>query len=237
MKKPIIGVIPLVDYTKKSLWMLPGYMDGIKQAGGIPMILPLTSDDDDLEAIVDLYDGFLFTGGHDLSPQLYGEDLSKECGEISIERDEMEIALFPLVYQKNKPALGICRGIQLMNVALGGTLYQDLPTQFSSSLEHHQKPPYDEPIHCVTILKDTPLYDLLNEETIQVNSYHHQAIKDLAKALDVMATSKDGLIEAVYAKNKTFIQAIQWHPEFMYLKDYHSQMIFKQFVRACQKEL
>jgi putative glutamine amidotransferase len=232
MRKPVIGITPLVDTGKDSYWMLPGYMEGIREAGGIPLMLPLCSSEDILLQIVSEADGFLFTGGHDISPGLYGEDISAMCQEVCKGRDEMEKVLFRIAYEQNKPVLGICRGIQLMNAVMGGTLYQDLPSEHPSGTEHHQKPPYDEPVHCVKLVFDSPLYHFLETEIMQVNSYHHQAVKELAPELEAMAISEDGLIEAVYAPKKKFIWAVQWHPEFSYKSDIHSKKIFKAFVKA-----
>ena len=134
------------------------------------------------------------------------------------------------------PVLGICRGIQLINALMGGTLYQDLPTEYSSQTEHHQSPPYDVPCHEVRIVEGSPLFLLLGKSTIGVNSYHHQAVKRLAEGLSPMAYSEDGLVEAVQAQGKRFIWAVQWHPEFSYMKDADSRKIFREFVRCCAEE-
>ncbi|MDO5540432.1 MAG: gamma-glutamyl-gamma-aminobutyrate hydrolase family protein [Eubacteriales bacterium] len=230
MKRPLIGLIPLYDEEKESLWMLPGYMDGIIEAGGIPIMLPLTKDDQMLSQLVGQCDGFLFTGGHDVSPDLYNEVPVKECGACCKERDIMEKKLFGMALKADKPVLGICRGIQFINAVLGGSLYQDLPTQHPSELEHHQTPPYDISIHKVKIVENTPLHELLNIRELDVNSYHHQAIKKLSTHLTAMAYSTDDLVEAVYMKDKKFVWAVQWHPEFSHKSDQNSKRIFKKFV-------
>ncbi|MGN0692334.1 MAG: gamma-glutamyl-gamma-aminobutyrate hydrolase family protein, partial [Oscillospiraceae bacterium] len=126
-----------------------------------------------------------------------------------------------------------CRGIQFINAALGGTLWQDIPSQKPSQTEHHQSPPYDVPIHNVTISEGTPLFELLGQSEIRVNSYHHQAVKKLSPKLLPMAYSEDGLIEGVYSPDKKYIMAVQWHPELSYLKDKNSMLIFKSFIEAC----
>lgn len=233
MRKPMIGIIPLVDAEKESYWMLPGYMKGIEQAGGIPVMLPLTSDKEALRQLADALDGFLFTGGQDVSPSVYGQVPSAQCGELCRERDEMEEYLFRLVFEQDKPVLGICRGIQLMNVLMGGTLYQDLPTEHPSVVKHRQLPPYDAPSHSVELAPDSPLYDLLKTDRLMVNSCHHQAIKELAPGLEAMAVSEDGLAEAVCAKEKSFVWAVQWHPEFSFLSDANSRAIFQKFIQNC----
>lgn len=231
--KPIIGIVPLVDDKKESLWMLPGYMNGVLAVGGIPVILPLTSDCSVISQLLDKVQGILLTGGHDVDPRIYGEEPITKCGSACVERDSMEKELLDQALDRDMPVLGICRGIQFINAYLGGTLYQDLPTQFDSSVEHHMSPPYDVPVHSVSVLEDSGLYRLLNTDKLQVNSYHHQAIKDKADRLSVMAVSEDGLIEAVEMPDKKFVWAVQWHPEFNYLKDENSMKIFEEFVRVC----
>ena len=153
MKKPMIALMPLYDDEKNSYWMLPQYMKMIEQAGGLPVMLPMSDDHIILRQIAETFDGFLFIGGHDISPHLYHQEAMIQCGQICSCRDDMEKELFHLVYQMNKTMLGICRGIQLFNVLLGGTLYQDLPSQRKSLINHHQLPPYDKPQHNNTIIK------------------------------------------------------------------------------------
>ncbi len=230
--KPVIGVMPLWDDDKNSIWMLPGYLEGIKHAGGVPIILPMTTDKDDLSQIIGMCDGYLFTGGHDVSPEIYHEKPISQSVICCKERDEMESVILESAINSDKPVLGICRGIQFINAVLGGTLYQDIPTQHPSEIEHHQSPPYDVPVHKVTIVRDSPLYDCLKAEEISVNSYHHQAIKDLAPGLSVMAVSPDGLTEAICMPEHRFLWAVQWHPEFSYKTDSNSQKIFNVFVKA-----
>ena len=228
--KPLIGVMPLWDDDKESVWMLPGYLEGIRQAGGIPVILPFTSDKDELDQLAKMFDGFLFTGGHDVSPELYSEKPINDSVISCKKRDEMESFYLQYAINYDKPVLGICRGIQFINAALGGTLYQDLPTQHPSEIDHHQKPPYDIPVHTVDIVKDSPLEKLLDANQLNVNSYHHQAVKDLSAKLKAMAVSTDGLVEAVFMPEHRFLWAVQWHPEFSYLTDINSRKIFKAFI-------
>ena len=228
--KPLIGVMPLWDDDKESVWMLPGYLEGIHQAGGVPVILPFTSDSDELDQLAKMCDGFLFTGGHDVSPELYSEKPVDDSVICCKDRDEMESWYLQYAINSDKPVLGICRGIQFINAFLGGTLYQDLPTQHPSEIDHHQKPPYDIPVHTVSIVKDSPLGKLLDTEQLSVNSYHHQAVKDLSQRLKAMAISTDGLIEAVFMPEHRFLWAVQWHPEFSYLTDINSRKIFKAFI-------
>lgn len=231
--KPTIGIVPLVDQQRESYWMLPGYMKGIELAGGIPMMLPLTDDREIINSLIEHLDGFLFSGGQDISPELYKET-NKNCKEVCACRDTMEKLLFEKVIEQDKPAYGICRGIQLFNACLGGNLFQDIPTELPSGVEHLQSPPYDQAAHSVRIEKNTLLYEIVKEEEMQVNSYHHQGIKEVAPSLEIMAVAPDGLVEAVCMPRKRFIMATQWHPEFSYKKDKSSQRIFEAFVNGCK---
>lgn len=235
-KRPVIGVVPLYDIQRDSLWMIPGYLDGIAAAGGIPVVLPLTEDEQVLGQLANDVDGFLMTGGQDVSPALYGEERLDSCGETLPVRDGMESRIFQLCLERDVPVLGICRGIQLMNVLLGGTLYQDLPSQHPTETEHHMSPPYDRPVHQVEICKGTPLFDLIQTERMDVNSYHHQAVRDKAPALQTMAVSEDGLIEAVCLPERPFVWAVQWHPELSWRTDEKSRRIFEAFVGRCASE-
>lgn len=231
---PTIGLIPLEDIQRESLWMLPGYLDGIIEAGGLPMMLPLTNDKALIRQIAEQLDGFLLTGGQDVSPSVYGAPVSPKCGETSPRRDEMELLLLEEVLRLGKPVLGICRGIQFLNAALGGTLYQDLPTEHPSEISHAMKPPYHLPKHTDAILPGTPLHDLLGVDVLPVNSYHHQAVKELSPKLQPMAVSPDGLIEAAWLPEQPFVWAVQWHPEFSHRTDENSWKIFRAFVDACK---
>ena len=232
MRKPIVGVMPLWDDEKESLWMLPGYFDGITVNGGIPIMLPLNEDKGDLEQAAELCDGFLFTGGHDVSPDIYGEKPLEGKVSSNRRRDDMELFVLRKALESDKPVLGICRGIQFINAALGGTLYQDIPLQHPSKVEHHQNPPYNKPVHVVSINVDSPLHKCLNTDTLLVNSYHHQAVKQIAPELKAMATSEDGLTEALYMPGHRFLWGVQWHPEFSYITDDNSKKIFKAFITA-----
>lgn len=236
-KKPVIGCVPLVDYGRESLWMLPGYFDGIVDAGGVPVMLPLTDDLEAERVLVDGIDGLLVTGGQDLEPVTYGErgpEAGALCGELSRERDRMELRLIPLAVEAGLPVLGICRGIQALNVALGGTLWQDLPKQYPSDVVHHGTPPYELPTHEVEVLARTPLAELVGAGTLPVNSYHHQAVRELGDGLRVMATAPDGVIEAIWRPESRFFWGVQWHPELSRVVDESSRKIFSAFVGAAR---
>lgn len=233
-ERPAIGLVPLYDEEKESYWMLPGYMTGLEEAGAVPVMMPLTEDARVIERLVELFDGFLLTGGHDVDPAMYGEEPLKECGALCTPRDRMEKLLLLKALEADKPVFGICRGIQLLNVGLGGTLYQDLPSQHPSGVNHHMTAPYHQPAHEVFVEKETPLYRILGTEKLEVNSYHHQAVKDLAPGLEAMAYAGDGLAEAVWMPGRRFVAAVQWHPEFSYKVNESSRRLFAAFVDACR---
>jgi len=232
--KEVIGIIPLYDDEKDSYWMLPGYMKAIEKASALPIMFPLTTDTDELDDLFKICDGILFTGGHDVDPQIYGEKKKAVCGDTCNARDEMEAYLLDKSLKEDKPVFGICRGIQFFNAHLGGKLYQDLPTEHESSVEHHMSPPYDKSIHKVEVYKDSILADIIGEGIHDVNSYHHQAIKELSNMLQINAVSEDGLIEAVSVKDKRFALAVQWHPEFSFENNEDSMKLIKAFVNACK---
>ena len=216
-KAPLIGVTPLWDAERQSVWMLPDYLDGIKAAGGIPVVLPIAMSEDDAERIVESFDGFLFTGGQDVS----------SCPE----RDKEETLLLQKALESDKPILGICRGLQFINVFLGGTLWQDLPSQHPSAIVHRQGKPYGVPTHQVSISGE--LQSLLGKDILDVNTLHHQAVKDLGSGLTPMAVAPDGLIEAFQMPGKRFVWAVQWHPEYLFKTDKDSLAIFSCFVERC----
>lgn len=228
--KPVIGVTPLWDEEKQSIWMLPGYTDGVQSAGGLPVILPLTDDEAVLGQLAKSLDGLLITGGQDVNPALYGAERSPKTVETSTLLDRMEQILLEKFLELDKPVLGICRGIQFLNVYFGGTLYQDIKEELKQ--EHHQDHPYDHFWHLVDITPGSPLSDILGKKDIEVNSIHHQAIHDVAPDLKVMATTEQGLVEGLYLPGKKYVLGIQWHPEYMYKTDENSQKIFASLVEA-----
>ena len=234
MKKPLIGVFSLWDEKKESLWMLPNYLNGLRDAGALPVIFPLGIEEEDALQLYELCDGFLFTGGHDVDPALYGEERADVCGVLCESRDRIERVIFRRAYEEDMPMLGICRGFQLINVLLGGTLYQDLAAQLPESIDHRMKPPYDQKWHTVSIEKGGLLEKYTMQKTLGVNSCHHQGIKTLAPGLRVEATAPDGLVEAVSCQNRKFLLAVQWHPEFNYHVELSSMKIFQQFVESCK---
>lgn len=231
--KAVIGVIPLYDDKRESYWMLPGYMKAIESCGGVPIMLPLTADREELDRCITLCDGFLLTGGHDVNPAKYGQEKKETCDILCNLRDEMESYILDKAIERDKPVLGICRGMQLLNVHMGGTLYQDLQTEYESKITHRMKAPYDREAHKVEVLPHTLLADIIGEGLHGVNSCHHQAICELAPGMQKMAVAEDGIVEAISLPDKKFIVGVQWHPEFSYQKNEDSMKIMQAFVEHC----
>jgi len=235
MKKPIIGLTPQYDYDRNRIWIGPNYLDAVRAAGGVPILLPLNVNKEELAVAANVCDGFLFTGGPDISPFRFQEETIQQCGVVVPERDNMEEDLFTISMESDKPILGICRGIQVLNVFLGGTLYQDIPTQLDSpfNLAHTQKSGNSVLSHSVKIESNSLLHQIIPKEYLQVNSFHHQAIKELAPSLVIAATAPDSIIEAVYFPEKTFFLGVEWHPEHLFRSNEDALNIFKSFVSAC----
>lgn len=234
-KKPRIGLCPLYN-EEKARYVLPAaYMDALIRAGALPLILPLSQAPALLDPLLCLCDAFLFPGGPDLDPALYGEEKSPLSGPPLPVLDEMERYLTLGARRLNKPLLGICRGAQAMNAVLGGSLYQDLPSQFGQKVQHQMPPPYDRPAHPVLAEPDSPLLQLWGKAEISVNSLHHQGIKTLAPGLQVMARSPDGLVEAFCLAEADFFWGLQWHPELTETGCVYSRAVFSAFVQAARR--
>lgn len=234
MRKPIIGLTPSVDEEKNMQVVQPGYLESIDRAGGIGLMLPLTDRDEDIAQYVALCDGFLFVGGPDIEPWRFGQELLDTCGKCNARRDALEIKLMQAALAADKPILGVCRGIQVLNVALGGTLYQDVPSQYSDRVAHRMEPPYNRDVHKIRVVEGTPLAEL--PPLTGANSRHHQAILNLAPGLEVMAYSEDGLIEAVWMPEKRFVWAVQWHPEAYWADDGANPELFRRLVAAAEEK-
>lgn len=210
------------------------YVKAITQAGGVPVLLPNNLDITTVEEIAAGLDGFLFSGGGDVDPCLFGERATEKLGTVTPRRDDFELALAQYVLSRtDKPVLGICRGIQVLNVAMGGTLHIDLPSdgKLCHSLAMY---PRNVRSHEITILEDTRLEQVMGLKG-RVNSFHHQAIKDLAEGLKVTAVSEpDQVIEAVEAPGERYIVGVQWHPEEL-VEFPEARNLFAGFVRASSK--
>ena len=232
-KRPIIGISPAMEDESRS-FVLSSYLRAVEDAGGVPILLPELKSSEAALAAASLCDGFLVTGGYDISPEIYGEAPSPQLGRLCPERDAAELLLLPVMLGTGKPLLAICRGAQLLNAHLGGTLLQDIPTEYKTDISHRQTAAGDILTHAVTVLPTSPLYGILGKEKFSVNSLHHQAIKRLAPDLMAMAWAEDGIIEAAYCPSHRFLWAIQWHPEKSYFSDTVSQRLFAAFIDAAK---
>ena len=214
------------------------YVEGVISAGGVPMILPPVVEPRMVEVLLDGIDGLLLSGGSDLDPDYYGEERAPELGVTIPERDAFEMALVLLALGRGIPVFGICRGMQVLNVALGGTLYQDLPSQIGRDiLNHWQETPKWQPAHEIEVLHDSHLAEITGCQNTKVNSYHHQGIKELADGLAVTASSSDGVIEAVeyHDFSEQWLIGVQWHAEIMREAGMEQQNLFEAHVCAAKR--
>lgn len=237
--RPIIGVtaglIKKNDFVEGP-YTHEDYVRSLVAAGAVPVVLPVAPDDV-VEHYADLCDGFVFSGGDDVDPRFYGEAPSPEIDVFNTERDASELLLLKMAVRAGKPVLGICRGLQVMNVAFGGTLIQDLLSEREQTLQHIQKVPRMKTSHSVHVLTDSRLYAILEgRESLYVNSLHHQAIKTLAGELRAVAFAPDGVIEAAEHVSNDRILGIQWHPESMAAGgDVLMHRLFCHFTEQCSR--
>jgi len=235
MKKPLIGVTINYDESTFIYSVNQTYVKSVSKAGGIPVLISYTNEDD-VDALAKRLDGFVFTGGPDMDPAFFGEEPVPGIGSINPTRDNFEMKLVAAVMKTGKPILAICRGCQLLNVACGGTLIQDIYSQYKADnlIKHVQAAPRWHASHSVNLMPNTKFAEVFpGKTTIKVNSFHHQAIKELAPGWIIAAQAPDGIIEAAEATNYPFLLAAQWHPEcFFEFTDF--DLLFKKFVKACK---
>lgn len=236
--RPVIGVTVYKEqkdcnvYMKVNEWNLKA----IENFGGIPVMLHITNDDKVIEGYIKILDGIYLTGGGDINPLLFNEEPIRELGNVEYDRDNFEIKLYKKASEKNIPILGVCRGMQVMNVADGGNLYQDLYSQRPKTNNHSCKYAFEgNEFHTVNIKENSKLYDILNTTEIKINSYHHQAVNELAKDYVATAFAKDGVVECIESTKLKYAIGIQWHPEVMYAKYPLFRKLFKSFINATIK--
>ncbi|MFK8242787.1 MULTISPECIES: gamma-glutamyl-gamma-aminobutyrate hydrolase family protein [unclassified Facklamia] len=240
--KPVIGITGNISQLSGNQgapltvnYSPLGFSQAIELAGGSPIILPIMNEDN-AEAIISIVDGLLLTGGEDVSPHFYNEEPRMVIGATSPERDRSEILLMKEAMRQNKPILGICRGMQLINVVLGGTLYQDLSENEQITIQHVQKTKPHHPTHSIVVKENSHIASIFKTGDY-VNSFHHQVLKDIAPGLSITAWSPDNVPEAVELfENHQSILGLQWHPELnAIMNNQQSLAIFKDLVQRANK--
>lgn len=233
--KPLIGISATEEKSGESIGK--DSIQAVVQAGGIPVVLTNFALKEDVSTILDKIDGLMLTGGHDIDPILFGEEPIPKLGTVTPARDRFELAITRKALEVNKPILGVCRGSQILTVATGGTIYQDMYSQIDGDLlQHVQKSPTSHASHFIEIEAKSLLHTLTNSTKVKVNSRHHQSARNVASPLVVSATSSDGIVEAVESKEHSYVLGCQWHPENMAVAgDEQSKAIFEGFINACKK--
>lgn len=237
MTKPIIGVTTFDSHREERPYVMVSthYVQAILEAGGIPLLIPNQLTQADMDELLPRLGGVLFTGGGDIRTDLFNGEPHPKVGEVDDERDSLELPLMRRVAEEGRPFLGICRGFQVANVALGGTLYTHIPDQYPGALRHDWYPgiPRDTIAHEVRIEEESLVAEIVGKPILRVNSLHHQGIKDLAPALKAVGYAPDGLIEAVELPGHPFGLAVQWHPEWLTTQP-EMRHLFRRFVEACK---
>lgn len=236
---PIIGITTsrqLSEHGYPLLTITEAYVAALARSGACPVLIPLGLTEDRLDALLDRIDGILFSGGGDVHPDRYNSLLHPLVANVDHDRDRVEVFLLNASLQKNLPILGICRGLQLMNIAMGGTIYEDILDQRPDSIQHSYFPgkPRDYLAHSVEIAHKSRLAQILEKQTAQVNSLHHQGIKDLAPGLKASAFASDGLIEAFEISDYRFGLAVQWHPEWL-PEEANMDILFRELIQAARE--
>ena len=242
---PLIGITadlaeppqPSSHGARESTIFLPRrYCRAVENNGGMPMLLPFTRSRALMRQFIDRLDGLLISGGNfDIHPSYYGERPIKGIGAIKEERTEFELGMTHLALKRDLPLLGICGGAQAINVALGGSLYQDIATQAPHADQHEQGAKKEIGGHRVTIERGTKLANILRRRTLEVNTTHHQAVKEIGNGLVVNATAEDGLIEGIESLRHSFVLGVQWHPEVLAPRHIAQRRIFSFFIESCQR--
>lgn len=235
MAKPLIGITTFNgrnDYGRLISGVQHTYIRAVAQGGGIPILIPAILDEEDRDGLYSRLQGVLFSGGGDIAIKYFtGEDHPKIAG-VDDDRDVAELSLLKQSVEDGKPFLAICRGVQVMNVALGGTLYTHIPDQFQTALKHEQDE-FTTIAHPVNIDETSRMAEIFGETLLQVNSLHHQGLKDVASSLRVVGHAPDGLIEAVELPGHPYAMGVQWHPEWLTDQPV-MRRLFKSFVDAAK---
>ncbi len=237
MRRPLIGITihSATDPIRADLdTLVEGIVTGIERAGGLPVLIPYNLPDDAVRAIADALDGVLFSGGGDIAPAHYAAALEPETGGIDAERDRVELTLLKTMVDEDRPFFGICRGAQIFNVAMGGTMHQEV-NRAPGAMKHTYSPGYpdDHLAHPVQIAEESHLSRILGKPILNVNSLHHQAIARLGARVRPTALAPDGIVEAIELTGHRFGVGVQWHPEAL-LHHPEMQALFDGFVEACR---
>ncbi len=237
--KPVIGVTPDFHAGDRQEWggkepayfLRARYVRAIEELGGVPVILPLVADHAARRRLLQGIDGLLLTGsGPDLDPALYGERKRYTFPVVAQRRSSFELGLVRLAIRNHIPTLAICGGMQAMNVACGGSLYQDIPAQVKNALEHRQTTPAVNVSHRISIAPGSLLDRIVKRARMQVNSSHHQSVKTVGRALIASATASDGIVEAIEHPGHPFFLGLQWHPEFLFERHLLHRRLFQTFL-------
>lgn len=237
MGRPLIGITCgtnalTLDAGHPQDLLNTAYSRSVLEAGGIPVILPNLADPDSVGTWLERLDGLLLSGGYDLDPALYGETKLNDTVQVDAPRDAFEIPLIREAAARDLPVLGICRGIQSLNVALGGTLFQDIPTQNPSPIQHRQPEGRDACTHQVVVMPGSLAARAAGAEGFAANSFHHQAVNEVAPGLVVSGRADDGVVEALEALHARFILGVQFHPEELTAVSAEARRLFRAFVGA-----
>jgi putative glutamine amidotransferase len=237
-RSPVVGITLRVLYEKglpADLARNRAYFDALESAGATPLAISSSLAEPRLRALFDLCDGICLPGGPDVEPELYGEQTRADCAvEVDADLDRSELQLARWALDADKPILAICRGAQVLNVALGGTLWQDVGTQGATEHNHSQDGSRQEVTHNIDVAADSLLHAIAGARLVDVNSMHHQALRDLGKDLVVTARAHDGLVEAVEHPGRHFVVGLQCHPEELYLERDWARRLFADFVAAAR---
>ncbi|MBS3985243.1 MAG: gamma-glutamyl-gamma-aminobutyrate hydrolase family protein [Selenomonadales bacterium] len=233
-RKPTIGVTCFHDWQEQRHRQNDTYINAIKKAGGLPVLLPCLTGEADLAAHLDLVDGLLVAGGPDADPVFFGEEPEEGLGNVNPCMDAYELPVIAMALRRDMPVLGICRGVQMLNIAAGGSVIQHLPAAVRRVLKHQQSAPRSYVTHAIDIAAGTLLSRILGEGTTRVNSFHHQAVGRVALGFCVSAVAPDGVVEAIESTEHKFALGVQWHPECMWDATPNFDPLFTAFVLAAQ---
>lgn len=237
-RSPLIGVSTSITVaaSPERAYVNSTYLHAVQQAGGVPVPLPPQLSAASLQRLGAELDGLLLTGGGDVDPALWGEAPHPKLYDVAPSRDTLETSVLHLALGRSLPVLAVCRGLQVLNVALGGTLYQDVATEPGTQLLHSQKEPRDQPTHKVKVASGSRLAETLGADEIEVNSMHHQAIHRLGRGLTAVAWAPDQLVEgAEWDDPARFVLGVQWHPEELVGHSEPARRLFSALVAAARK--